>query len=246
MDFGEAFRAAVGEYRWLLDRGYPGGASLKLVGDRRRLSAEERLVVFRGVASSADSETRRARLAVSAEGRLILLDAYNAAFTVVHYLVGKPCFLSTDGLLRDAGANYGRVPREELLSRAFGELAQAAREAGAAAVEAWLDAPVSRSAAHAAALRAALEAAGLPSRVELARSADGAILARLREASGRGEAAAGGGQAPARTAVPPIVASSDSAIADQAPEVFDLARRLLAARYGAAFLDLGALAEVAL
>jgi hypothetical protein len=122
------------------------------------------------------------------------------------------------------------VPREELLSRAFGELARTAREAGAAAVEAWLDAPVSRSAAHAAGLRAALGAAGLPYRVELARSADGAILARLREKPGSGEGE-------------PLVASSDSAIAEKAPAVYDLARRLLETRYGAAFPDLGALAQ---
>lgn len=236
MEAGEAFRAAVPEYRWLLDRGYPSGATIRLVGDRRRLAAEERLVLFRGVASAADSESRRARIAGNAAGRILLLDAYNAAFTVVHYLVGKPCFLSTDGLLRDAGANYGRVPREELLARAFDELALAAKELGASAVEAWLDAPVSRSAGHAARLEAAFEGAGVPARVLLARSADGAILARLGELLAGGEAA--GGEAGA-----PLVASSDSAIADRAPAVFDLARRVLEGRFGAAFLDLGALAE---
>ena len=155
------FREAARDYRLLLDRGYSGQATLKLVGDRHRLQAEERLILFRGIASAADSELRRAKLRKEAEGGLLLLDAYNQAFGIVHYLLGKPCFIATDGLLRDAGANYGRVPHDELLLRAFAELALGAARCGVARVEAFLDAPVSRSAEHAQSLEAAFESAGL-------------------------------------------------------------------------------------
>jgi hypothetical protein len=219
------FREAARDYRLLLDRGYSGQATLKLVGDRHRLQAEERLILFRGIASAADSELRRAKLRKEAEGGLLLLDAYNQAFGIVHYLLGKPCFIATDGLLRDAGANYGRVPHDELLLRAFAELALGAARCGVARVEAFLDAPVSRSAEHAQSLEAAFESAGLEATVSLGKSADGAIAARLGGLLGEPSCAA-------------LVASGDSALVDRAPAVFDLARRVLEERFGAALLDL--------
>lgn len=228
-DFAEAAR----DFRLLLDRGYSGPATLKLVGDRRRLGAEERLILFRGLASAADSESRRARIAGEARGGLLLLDAYNQAFAIVHYLLGKPCFVATDGLLRDAGANYGRVPHDELLSRAFAELAAEAAALGVARVEAFLDSPVSRSAEHARELRAALSAAGLEAEAGLARSADAAILARL------GELAAGVPPGGGRGTV--LVASGDSVLADRVPAIFDLARSTLERRFGASLLDLSSL-----
>lgn len=227
MEARDAFRQAARDYRFLLDRGYASKPSLVLVGDRRRLSAEERLILFRGVATTEDSENRRRKLRREARGSVLLLDAYNAAFVLVHYRIGKPCFLSTDGLLRDAGANYGRVPHDELLFRAFGELAAAAVALGFARAEAFLDAPVSRSAEHAAALRSAFAAAGLEAGVFLCPSADGAITSRL---------AAGGDESL-------LVASGDSVLADAAPAVCDIARFVLEGSYGSELFDLLALFE---
>jgi hypothetical protein len=64
--------AAARDYRWLLDRGYPQSASLKLVGDRYRLERDERLVLFRGVFAGAASASRRSILSADAGGRLLL------------------------------------------------------------------------------------------------------------------------------------------------------------------------------
>ncbi|HUX37629.1 MAG TPA: DUF434 domain-containing protein [Rectinemataceae bacterium] len=225
---------AARDYRFLLDRGYPERSSGELVGNRRRLEAEGRQMLFRGVASSADSARRRSRLASPAAGALILLDVYNVAFTLVHYFLGKACFLCSDGLVRDAGANYGRVPREELLHRAFGEIASYLGPRGLR-VEAFLDAPVSRSGEHAAALRAAFAAAHLESLVELAASADGAIAARLGALAETPAAAHG----PVRV----LVASSDSVLVDRAPAAWDLGRELLESRHAAFFPDFGALLD---
>jgi hypothetical protein len=232
MEARAEFREAARDCRLLLDRGYSARPVLALVGDRRRLTAEERLILFRGVASSGDSARRRAGVVTpgragqgGSQGVVLLLDAYNVAFIIVHYLVGKPCFISTDGLLRDAGANYGRVPRDELLSRAFSELAAAAARLGLTRVEAFLDAPVPHSGAHAGELRAAFAAAGIEASVELAKSADGAILARSAALSGIENAGA-------------FVASGDSVLADSVPLVFDLARFVLEEGFHAELLDL--------
>lgn len=45
----ESLVEAVRGYRFLLDRGYPVQATIKLVGDRFRLDEVERVVLFRGV-----------------------------------------------------------------------------------------------------------------------------------------------------------------------------------------------------
>lgn len=65
-DEGWFFRKRCGRPRsttsHLLDRGYPARTSLTLAGDRYRLTAQERNVLFRGLATSAESESRRARI----------------------------------------------------------------------------------------------------------------------------------------------------------------------------------------
>jgi len=211
------------DYRLLLDRGYPSKATLALVGNRWRLDAEGRLILFRGMSSTAESAARAARLGLPGPGDLLLVDLYNVAFTIVHYLIGKPCFISSDGFLRDAGANYGRVSHDAELDRAFGLIASAVAAFPYGRVEFYLDAPVSRSGEHAAAFRTALTAAqgpqGMPDcLVEAVRSADGAIVSRLGEPSGRRA----------------LVASSDSAIIDRAPRAFDLALDILVSRFPSA------------
>jgi hypothetical protein len=219
------------DYRHLLDRGYPAKATLALVGNRWRLDAEERVVLFRGMSSTAESASRAARLGQPGPGDLLLVDLYNVAFTIVHYLIGKPCFISSDGFLRDAGANYGRVSHDAELARAFDLVAQTLVALPLGRVEAYLDAPVSRSGEHAAAFRTAWARAAAPARpgdgqegvrigatdcaVEAVRSADGAIVARL-------------GELPAGQV---LVASSDSAIIDRASRAFDLALHILSSRF---------------
>lgn len=231
MTISRELEEASRDYRLLLDRGYSPKSTLALVGNRWRLDAEERLVLFRGMSSTAESASRAARLGMPEPGDLLLLDLYNVAFTIVHYLIGKPCFISSDGFLRDAGANYGRVSHDAELFRAFGLIASTVTAFPFGRVEAYLDAPVSRSGEHAAAFRAALIEATATSRrandrrggeretpecaVEAVRSADGAIVSRL-------------GKPPSGKV---LVASSDSAIIDRAPRVFDLALHILASRF---------------
>ncbi|HUX42404.1 MAG TPA: DUF434 domain-containing protein [Rectinemataceae bacterium] len=242
--FGPALIEAARDYRYLLDRGYPEPSSLALVGNRHRLDAEERLMLFRGVASRADSERRRRRAASPEAGDLVLLDAYNVVFTIVHYYIGKPCFLSSDGCLRDVGANYGRVAHEELLLRVFSELA-AFLGPRSLSIEAFFDAPVSRSGEHAGALREAFSVARIPADVRAEASADGAIVARidslLGTRPGAGSAAGEAGKAGAGSLL--LVASSDSVLVDRAPLAWDLAREFLEARHGALFPDFGAVLD---
>src|SRR5438128_1589739 len=74
-----ALRAATEELSWLLERGYPGGASLQLVGGRHRLRDRQRLAVSR----AACPESRRlgragtCRAMESLRDEEVLIDGFN-------------------------------------------------------------------------------------------------------------------------------------------------------------------------
>ncbi|MFW6215692.1 MAG: DUF434 domain-containing protein [Alkalispirochaetaceae bacterium] len=218
----EGVREAAGDYRFLLDRGYPEQSARKLVGDRYALSREERLILYRGVCSTATAIRRRSRLipAAALEGELLFLDFYNLAFTIINYRLGRPLFLSTDGLLRDAGALHGRLGRQERLSWVLDPLVSTLGELRVSRVEVAFDAPVSHSAEHAARLRQAASGRRFSLTAELLDSAD----------------------YPLRHARKGILATADSAIIDASHlPVFDLAAYLLRTTYAVEPPDLAAL-----
>lgn len=195
-----ALARAAREYRWLLDRGYSSQAALKLVGDHHQMSRDERMILFRGVAARKDSEARSALLAPPesiSPGAAILVDGYNQALTVMHYLSGRPLFIGTDGLTRDAGAAHGRISDRGRFEGSIGILCDRIEALSPERVAVYLDAPVPGSAGHAELFRRALEERGVEAIALLERSAD----APLKAAGGRDSGAA-------------LVATSDSAIAD--------------------------------
>jgi hypothetical protein len=229
-----ALAAAAREYLWLLDRGYAESASLKLVGDRHALRRDERMILFRGLASS-EASSRRAAIALgepklgdgaSLENAELLVDGYNQALTVMHYLAGKLLFIGTDGLTRDAGGSYGRIPDEALFERAssilVGRLASlGGKKPRPGPIAIYLDAPVSGSRGHAALFQSLFAAEGIEAAVLLERSADAPL-----------KAAAGGS----------IVATCDSAIVNALAEgrargagetrVYDAARGAIELAFG--------------
>ena len=111
MELTEALVRAVRDYRFLLDRGYPGGPSRSLVGDRYRLTRSERAVLYRGVHSSSESERREIKRCAmeAAWPRALWVDTLNVVYTVAAYRQGRPVFIATDGWLRDAGEAHGAV-----------------------------------------------------------------------------------------------------------------------------------------
>jgi len=212
----ESFAQAARDYLMLIDRGYARGAALKLVGDHHQLPRDERMILYRGLASSIESEARAAATVCPQEtaGRPILLDAYNQALTILHYARGRPVFIGTDGLVRDAGGSHGRIVDAAAFEEAVRTLAETAAGLGCGAITAYLDAPVSGSAAHAEIFRRLFESAGVPIETRLEKSADAALKT-----------------APAGV----LVASGDSAVADavstrpgsDGPKLIALARAAL-------------------
>ena len=89
------FKKPVKDYRYLMEQGYSEKASLKLVGDRYRLSRLERNCLFRGVRTRSVARCRMEKLVDSdiLGGANLGVDWYNVLITVESYLKGFPVFL---------------------------------------------------------------------------------------------------------------------------------------------------------
>src|SRR5262245_28925196 len=85
-----ALRSATADLCWLLDRGYAGNSSLKLVGDRYALTQRQRVAVGRCSCSQAAVQGRGARQVATAQlsGRTLAIDGYNVLTTVEAALAG--------------------------------------------------------------------------------------------------------------------------------------------------------------
>lgn len=172
----ERLAPAATDYRWLLDRGYPDQGSLRLVGDRYRLSGTERNTLFRGVFSGEDSQRRSARLTapggeesgggdhgdpgggdpgVRASGCDLTVDGHNVLFTVWNCIAGRPMVLATDGFVRDIGGTRSRLPHDERFDRVARHLCTALAALPSGRVTVLLDDPLPWSREHAGAIERA-------------------------------------------------------------------------------------------
>lgn len=217
-----AFRCAASDYRWLREHGYPESPSLKLVGDKHRLSRTARNILYRSVIPVQVAENRRRRLIpleasshMGLGGRTLVVDAYNVVLTVLNYRLGHPVFRCADDLIRDAGGAKRRVNRLTVFLSVLDELASLLIAAGPNRAELYFDRPFSGSETHAAAMDASAADAAALIDCRLVDHADRAVVEAVRSASDA------------------VLCSSDSGIIDatEAP-LADIADRLLATTYG--------------
>lgn len=136
---------AAEEYLWMLSKGYPQGPSLKLVGDRFMLSRDHRQILYRGISPSGQAASRKEKIGEVRKGDRVLIDTYNVLFTVNNYLLGKPLFISNDGLLRDAGEMRGRIINKPQFSRSVSLMLEVLQMWQGASFTHYLDEPVSFS-----------------------------------------------------------------------------------------------------
>jgi hypothetical protein len=136
---------AAREYLWMLDRNYPQKGSLKMVGDKFKLTRDMRQVLYRGISASEQARKRKKMIGRVLAGDIVLIDVYNVLFTINNYLLGKPVFISNDGLLRDAGEMRGRIRDKSVFNRAIGMMLEMLAEWQGATFRLYLDEPVSFS-----------------------------------------------------------------------------------------------------
>jgi len=140
----DLFKASK-EYLWMLSSGYPQKASLKLVGDKFMLTRDMRQVLYRGISAKNQAAARNKLIGSVRHGDVVLIDAYNVLFTINNYLLGKPLFISNDGILRDAGEMRGRILNKTVFNTAIGLMLDVLKEWDEATYLLYLDEPVSFS-----------------------------------------------------------------------------------------------------
>jgi hypothetical protein len=143
--FPDPMREAAEQYLWMLSKGYPQKASLKLVGDKFMMPRDMRQVLYRGVAPGRLAAERRNKIGVVEKGDMVLIDTYNVLFTINNYLLGKPLFICNDGILRDAGEMRGRIINKSLFSRSISLMLELLQSWPKACYIHYLDEPVSHS-----------------------------------------------------------------------------------------------------
>jgi hypothetical protein len=167
-------RRSVADLSWLLSRGYPAAASLKLVGDHFALKERQRLAVARAACSDQQRESReRTRLHLeSVRGRDLLIDGFNIIVTTEAALSGGVLIRCRDGCLRDMSSvhgSYRSVAETEEAIRLIGEILFGAELASVL----WLlDRPVSNSGRLAQRIREIAAEHDWPWRVEVVMNPD--------------------------------------------------------------------------
>ncbi len=172
MRLREEFKIAINDYLFLLNKGYPQKASLKLVGDRYRLRGEERSALFRGVMPDSYRQMREIkRVDKVPNGGLLSVDGFNVLRTVASYFLGRPVYIAMDGFLRDASELHGKPLTLEVREKALRLVLDTIKEKSVETVF-WLDSPVSYSGETAKMINEVLEEYGIKGQALTVHSAD--------------------------------------------------------------------------
>lgn len=146
--FFSALQSAVSDLSWLLTNGYSEKASLKLVGDRYRLTARQRLAVLRASCTDGDLQIRNSNQLTAEEisnSHLVLIDGYNLLITIESALSGGLIFTGRDGCYRDLASVHGTYRKVEETRPAVELIGNCLQELGIISAEWYFDSPVSNS-----------------------------------------------------------------------------------------------------
>lgn len=138
---------AVCELSWLLTRGYPRAAALKLVGDRHGLTERQRTAVMRSSCADQALLSRHGRR-VPCEawaGRPVQLDTFNVLTTIEAALSGGIILRGRDGCDRDMASMHGSYRKVEETRPALQVLGEVLAECGVTSCCWLIDRPVSNS-----------------------------------------------------------------------------------------------------
>jgi len=141
------FNNAARDYFYLLEKEYPQKATLKLIGDKYKLTGLERSVLQRGIIKKEIAGKRKKKLLkdIDIKGMTIIIDCYNILITICSYLNGKFLYISNDGFLRDAAESHGKIKKPETIIRALILMFKYLSENKVKKIEIYLDSPVSYS-----------------------------------------------------------------------------------------------------
>lgn len=215
-----ALAQAVSDLSWLLTRTYAAPSALKLVGDRHRLDARQRMAVQRSACTDDSLHFRNAHRVDDVANRPLLIDGYNLLTTLETALGHGFIFLGRDATARDIAGVHGtyRTVEETLPALHLATDAIAALHSSSCT---WLlDAPVSNSGRLRAVMQQAFAEKNVRWQVELHPNPDVPLSAAAPDQ---------------------VIVTADSVILDAGPHWLNLARTLIEQRVPSArILDLSA------
>lgn len=193
---------AIGDFRYLLSRGYRRERAIEIVGERYLLGQNNRLILYRAVYDDETADLHRQKMVmpeVVLEEKLSV-DGYNVLITVESMLRKKPLILCDDGFVRDISGIHGKHRLSSYSEHALSLMMRLLTELQPSEVRFYYDQQVSRSGELAALTRGLLDRFTLDGNAETARQADNAAL-------GFGD----------------VLATSDTVLIERGERLFDLA-----------------------
>jgi len=209
MDVSEELWDAARDLRYLLNRGYPRETSLQLVGNRYNLTRDLRHILRRGVfPNRIAAERKQKTVSLKAlRGHELAVDGHNVLITLETALNKETILCADDGFIRDISEVSGRYRKGEATDDALHLISELLTNAGPSEVLFLLDSPISGSGELAAEFRSLLSRAGITGDAKAVK-----VPERVLEGYNG------------------VIASSDTAVIDQAQRVFDVAGHIIRQR----------------
>ncbi len=204
-----AVRTAVADLSWLLERGYPANAALKLTGDRYALDERQHMAVLRAACGDT-SHKRRAASCLPLDaltGQDVQIDGFNLLISVEAALGGGLILCCRDECLRDLASVHGTYKAVQETVPALTLIGEFLEPHKPHSVQWLLDSPVSNSGRLAQTIRDTAAERAWNWQAETVLNPDAVLKIS-----------------------PQIVVSSDSLILDSAARWVNLAAALLPAR----------------
>ena len=171
-------RIATTELSWLLSHGYKLTSSLKLVGDRYRLTERQRLAVSRSACSDA-ALVRRKDHCVSLKhlsNEDVIIDGFNLIISIEAALSGAPLLVCRDECIRDLSGVHGSYRSVQETESAISLIGEICEQSCPASVLWLLDRPISNSGRLARRIADIAERHGWPWMVEVVFNPDAQIV----------------------------------------------------------------------
>jgi hypothetical protein len=138
---------AVGDIRYLLERGYPRAGAITYVCNHYRLDINIRHVFARVIYTEEMSHARKNWTIECNElaGKEIWVDGYNILIGVESALKGEPVYLCDDGFIRDTRGIFRNYKCSDVTVRAFDSILGQLSHCASGKVEFLFDSQISKS-----------------------------------------------------------------------------------------------------
>lgn len=138
---------AVADLSWLLSRAYGENSSLKLVGDRYRLTKRQRKALLRASCSDQQQQYRTdtALTPVALQGTRVAIDGYNLLITIEVALSRGYILHCRDGAYRDIASVHSTYRKVEETLPALALIGETLKSLHIQKAHWYLDAPISNS-----------------------------------------------------------------------------------------------------